>query len=183
MRAFSDLVRLHDRAVLSLAARFVGNADDAKDIFQEVLLSMYRGLPGFQFRSAFSTWVHRITVNACLSHKRRRSVTDYLPLLRSDDREARRTEGYPDLPSSDPGPDQAAVQADAEEQVRRALLTLSPRQRMVFTLHHDEGYTLREIGESLRCTEGTVKRYLFTATRKLRDQLHHMLEQEGGVGA
>ncbi len=178
MRAFSDLVRLHDRAILSLAARFAGNAEDAKDIFQEVLINVYRGLPAFAFRSAFATWIHRITVNACLSHRRKRQPAWQIPIHAAVEGEP--AYGWTEelVSSPDPGPYDAAVQADAADQVRRALMNLSPRQRMVFTLHHDEGYTLKEIGLSLRCAEGTVKRYLFTATRRLREQLGHMIEKE-----
>jgi len=55
MGAFTELVQRHDRNVLALAARYVNNVEDAKDIFQEVMIKVYRGLPGFQFRSEFST--------------------------------------------------------------------------------------------------------------------------------
>lgn len=80
MGAFTELVQRHDRNVLALAARYVNNVEDAKDIFQEVMIKVYRGLPGFQFRSEFSTWIHRITVNACLTHKRRSKSSLHLPL-------------------------------------------------------------------------------------------------------
>jgi RNA polymerase sigma-70 factor (ECF subfamily) len=80
MGAFSELVLRHDRAVLALAARYVNNAEDAKDIFQEVLIKVYRGLPGFQFRSEFSTWVHRITVNVCLTYKARSKASRHISL-------------------------------------------------------------------------------------------------------
>ena len=67
--AFEQLVYRHDKKVLSIAARYVTSADDAKDIYQEVFLRVYRGLKKFRFKSEFSTWVHRITVNVCLTHR------------------------------------------------------------------------------------------------------------------
>ena len=73
--AFEQLVYRHDKKVLSIAARYVTSADDAKDIYQEVFLRVYRGLKKFRFKSEFSTWVHRITVNVCLTHRSRHRRT------------------------------------------------------------------------------------------------------------
>lgn len=173
MGAFTELVQRHDRNVIALAARYVNNAEDAKDIFQEVMIKVYRGLPGFQFRSEFSTWIHRITVNACLTHRRRPKSLLHLPLDPGTGREEKTN--VQELQSHEREPDQTAIDGDTAEFVQRALAALSPRERMVFTLRHYEGHSLKEIADALRCAEGTVKRYLFTATRKMREQLHPLL--------
>ena len=169
MSAFTELLQRHDRHVLSLVARHVESSEDAKDIYQEVMIKVFRGLPGFQFRSEFSTWIHRITVNTCLSYRRARPRS-HVPLNETgaDREDSPASQG---LQSEDHGPDHAAIDSDTADHVRRALQALSPRQRMVFTLRHYEGQSLREIAQTLRCTEGTVKRYLFTATRRMREQL------------
>src|SRR5260370_29840416 len=70
--AFDELVYRYDRHVLSIAARYVNQAEDAKDIYQEVFLRVYRGLKKFERRSAFSTCLYRITTNVCLTHRTRR---------------------------------------------------------------------------------------------------------------
>src|SRR6516225_4035880 len=70
--AFDELVYRYDRHVLSIAARYVNQAEDAKDIYQEVFLRVYRGLKKFERRSEFSTWLYRITTNVCLTHGTRR---------------------------------------------------------------------------------------------------------------
>ncbi|GJQ21347.1 MAG: hypothetical protein HBSIN02_17020 [Bacteroidia bacterium] len=72
MAAFEQLVHRYDSHVLSMAASFVNNAEDAKDIYQEVFLRVYRGLRKFELRSEFSTWLYRIATNVCLSHRSRR---------------------------------------------------------------------------------------------------------------
>lgn len=167
MSAFTELVRRHDRAVLALAARYVNNVEDAKDIFQEVIIKVYHALPRFQFRSDIGTWIYRITVNTCITHKRKSRSALHVPIHPVD--EASNGGQAPHEPhATGDGPDNAAVRSDTVEHVERALLTLSPRQRMVFTLRHYEGRSLKEIAGILRCTEGTVKRYLFTATRRMR---------------
>jgi len=173
MGAFTELVQRHDSAVFALAARYVQSAEDAKDIYQEVMIKVFRGLAGFQFRSEFSTWLHRITVNTCLSHNSRSKTALHVTL--EPFREQGEHSHSQDLRFAGDGPDAAAVNADIAEQVQRALRLLSPKQRMVFTLRHYEGHSLSEIAQALRCTEGTVKRYLFVATRRLRDHLHELL--------
>ncbi len=68
-------------------------------------------------------------------------------------------------------PDQHAVSSDIALHVQEALHSLSPKQRLVFTLKHYQGYKLKEIASMMNCMEGTVKRYLFIATRRMREQL------------
>ncbi len=136
--AFAELVQQHDRTVFALLARFVRSAEDAKDLYQEILLKVHRGLPGFRFQSEFSTWLHRIAVNTCLSHRSRRS-----PLRNATDGTAG-TDPEEDIPSGDPGPDEAAMAGETATRIHEALSALSPRQRMVFTLRHYEERTIRE---------------------------------------
>lgn len=167
--AFAELVQQHDRTVFALLARFVRSAEDAKDLYQEILVKVYRGLPGFRFQSEFSTWVHRIAVNTCLSHRSRR--------VRGSAGADSRPDEYreEDIPSTDPSPVEAAVAGETARRIEEALGVLSPRQRMVFTLRHYEERSLKEIATALGCTEGTAKRYLFDATRRLRDELGDLL--------
>jgi RNA polymerase sigma-70 factor (ECF subfamily) len=75
MNAFEELVYRHDKEVFAIAARYVNRAEDAKDIYQEVFLQVYRGLSKFRFQSEFSTWLYRITTNVCLTHQDRRKKT------------------------------------------------------------------------------------------------------------
>jgi RNA polymerase sigma-70 factor, ECF subfamily len=171
--AFEELVYRYDRKVLSVAASYAADAEDAKDIYQEVFIRVYRALPKFRFESRFSTWLHRIVVNACLTYRGRASHYDFESIdadpADGDDRRLFEPVSE-DLPS-----DQKAFNAEISHHVRSALQTLSPQQRLVFTLRHFEGYKLREIAALMNCAEGTVKKYLFTATERLRSQLRPVL--------
>lgn len=171
MMAFEQLVHRYDGRVLSMAASYVNNADDAKDIYQEVFLRVYRGLRKFQARSEFSTWLFRIATNVCLSHRSRRKRHAHVSIHAE--------EGEDEAHGVDSGvrTDSAALGAEISEHVNEALKSLSPQQRMVFTLRHFEEYKLHEIAQMMKCTEGTVKRYLFTATRKMRDRLKHLVQE------
>ena len=173
--AFEQLVHKHDKQVLTIAARYVTSSEDAKDIYQEVFIRVYRGLKGFRMRSEFATWLHRITVNVCLTHKSRRIRHVHVSL--DGDPDGDESETHPaELTTTDGPTDQHSMNAEIRHYVQEALESLSPKQRLVFTLKHYEGYKLREIAAMMKCTEGTVKRYLFLATHQLRARLKAVYE-------
>lgn len=168
--AFEELVRLHDKNVLRLALQVVGSEEDARDLYQEAFLKIYRSLGRFRFECRFSTWVYRIVVNVCLDHLRRRRMNREVPA--------------PDLPGAETGffdtvaevrptldPEQALRSRQIQQRIETALATLSPRERLVFELKHYQGLKLRVIGEMFGTTEATVKNSLFRVTQKLRAQL------------
>ncbi|MBN1397510.1 MAG: RNA polymerase sigma factor [Bacteroidetes bacterium] len=171
MDAFEQLVHRHDKRVLTIAAGYVHNADDAKDIYQEVFLRVYKGLSKFKYKSEFSTWIYRITTNVCLSHRSRKRGIYHTSLDSKSSNRDGQTIALKDTIADNATADQHAQDADISERVERALKLLSPRQRMVFTMRHYEGYKLREIAEMMKCSEGTVKKYLFEAIARLRKQL------------
>src|SRR5208282_5116744 len=72
--AFERLVRAHDRGVLRLAMNLLGSSDEARDVYQEAFLKVYRSLQSFRFDCSFHTWLYRIVTNICLDHLRRRKV-------------------------------------------------------------------------------------------------------------
>lgn len=167
--AFEQLVYRYDKQVLSIAARYVNSAEEAKDIYQEVFLRVYRSLPKFELRSEFSTWLFRITTNVCLTHRSRRKRHSHNSIDKDSDEE-HGSEVSISLHSGDVT-DRQAESSDTAFHIRQAVELLSPKQKMVFTLKHYEGYKLKEIAEMMNCAEGTVKKYLFTATRRIREEL------------
>jgi len=169
--AFEQLVYRYDRTVLSIALKYTGNTDDAKDLYQEVFIRAYRGINNFQFRSEFSAWLYRVAVNVCLSYKS--SSKEYLKVsINEEDDDTDFTKDTSEqLVYEGLSPEEAAAGSELAEIVDAALETLSPRQKMTFVLKHYEGYKIREIAEMLNCKEGTVKKYLFDAIKNLRKKL------------
>ena len=80
MAAFEQLVLAHEKRVYNIALRMAGSSEDAKDISQEVFLKVFRSIPNFDERAAFSTWIYRITVNACIDEMRKRKGKPSLSL-------------------------------------------------------------------------------------------------------
>ena len=169
--AFEQLIYRYDRTVLSIALKYTGNTDDAKDLYQEVFIRVYRGINNFQFRSEFSTWLYRIAVNVCLSYKSRSKKYLKVSICEMDDDTDFTKDASEQLIYEGLSPEEETAGNELAEIVDAALGTLSPRQKMTFVLKHYEGYKIREIAEMLNCKEGTVKKYLFDAIKNLRKKL------------
>ena len=169
--AFEELVYRYDRNVLSIAMKYAINEDDAKDLYQEVFIRVYRGLKKFRFQSEFSTWLFRITTNVCLTYKSRSK--DHLKVSIDNEFEDDENEftAQEELIYEGSSPEEISSGTDLGEIVNSAVESLSPKQKMTFILKHYEGYKIREIAEMLNCKEGTVKKYLFDAIKNLRKKL------------
>ena len=173
--AFEELVRRYDRDVLRLALNLMKRQEDARDVYQEAFLKVYRNLHRFRFECSFYTWLYRIVTNVCLDHLRRRQARpeDQAPENNSGHHE----EGLADFferqrehrPTLDP--ERRFMGQEIQHRIAVAMERLSPRERVVFEMKHYQGLKLRAIGDALGTTEETVKNSLFRATRKLRGQL------------
>ena len=173
--AFEALVRRFDRDVLRLALNLMRRPEDARDVYQEAFLKVYRNLHRFRFECSFYTWLYRIVTNVCLDHLRRRQARpeDQAPELsaaQADDGVAsffeRQREDRATL-----DPERRLIGKEIQQRLALAMQRLSPRERIVFEMKHYQGLKLRAIGDALGTTEETVKNSLFRATRKLRLQL------------
>ncbi len=168
-RAFEELVHRYDSQVLAIAARFGNSREDAKDIYQEVFMRVFRNLRTFRGQSAFPTWLYRIATNVCLTHHSKKKRDFVVQEQWGDDESGSALE----IAAADPNttPDRMTETSDLSKRIHRAVELLSPKQKLVFTLKHYNGYSLKEIALMMKCTEGTVKRYLFMASRRLRTLL------------
>lgn len=170
--AFEELVRQYDQPVLRLALHLTGSEQEAKDIYQEAFLKVYRNLESFRFECSFYTWVYRIVSNLCMDHLRRRQVRKEDSGVRVN-AEGEEMDLLDQLPDQRAGasPEQELMRRELGKRIARALTKLSPRERMVFEMKHYQGLKLRTIGEALNTTEETAKNTLFRATQKLRAAL------------
>jgi RNA polymerase sigma-70 factor (ECF subfamily) len=171
--AFEDLVRRYDRDVLRLALNLVHKPEDARDIYQESFLRVYRNLHRFRFECSFYTWLYRIVTNVALDHLRRRSSRpeDQAPV--SEDAEGGTRDFFDRQPQqrAAANPEKSLLGRELGTHIREAMERLSPRERMVFEMKHFQGLRLRTIGDILGTSEETAKNSLFRATRKLRESL------------
>jgi RNA polymerase sigma-70 factor (ECF subfamily) len=171
--AFDDLVRRYDRDVLRLALNLVRRPEDARDIYQESFLRVYRNLHRFRFECSFYTWLYRIVTNVGLDHLRRRTSRreDQAPVPEEAEGGTRDFfDRQPELRAA-ANPEKRLLGQELGDQIQEAMKRLSPRERMVFEMKHYQGLRLRAIGDLLGTSEETAKNSLFRATRKLRASL------------
>jgi RNA polymerase sigma-70 factor (ECF subfamily) len=173
--AFEELVRRYDRDVLRLALNLMKRPEDARDVYQEAFLKVYRNLHRFRFECSFYTWLYRIVTNVCLDHLRRRQARpeDQAPEVNTGHHDEGITDFFERQREHRPtlDPERTMMGKEIKFRIARAMERLSPRERIVFEMKHYQGLKLRAIGDVLGTTEETVKNSLFRATRKLRIEL------------
>lgn len=160
--AFERLLDLHQDRVYNLVYKMVGPAE-AEDVAQDALVEVCRAVVSFRGDSSLTTWIHRVAVNVCLEHRRRRRV-ESVPL------EEELLEREPD-PAGDPS--EALAQGEAKRRVDAAIDSLPDLHRDVVVLHELHGLTYAECAKALGCPVGTVKSRLANAFVKLRESLRN----------
>ena len=170
--AFAQLYALHKRRVYSLCLRMLSNVAEAEDLTQESFLQLHRKIATFRGDSAFSTWLHRLTINVVLMHLRRKGLN----LISLD-------EALDPSPESGPArsfgaPDLRLTGSIDRMTLEKAVEDLPAGYRLIFVLHDIEGYEHNEIASLLDCSIGNSKSQLHKARMKLREALRAPADQE-----
>lgn len=147
--AFGALASRHEQRVYNVALRMLGRPEDARDASQDAFLSAMRALPNFRSDSAFTTWLHRITINACYDIIRKGKRVQ-LAAVRDD------YDGGGNAGEPPPAPDHADRAAAAVD-VQRALVQVPEEFRAVLVLHDVQDLSYEQVGETLGIPVGTVK--------------------------
>jgi RNA polymerase sigma-70 factor (ECF subfamily) len=144
--------------VYALCLRLLADPHAAEEATQDAFVRAWERLGSFEGRAAFSTWLHRLTVNLVLDRRRREKVRPLDLRVADGDEAMERTGGR-------------RVTPDAAIDLERAIASLPPGARTAFVLHDVEGYRHREIAEMTSTAEGTWKAQLHRARRLLRERL------------
>jgi len=175
-RAFERLYQLHCRRVYALCLRMAGNPTEAEDLTQEAFLTVLRKIRTFRGESAFSTWLHRITVNLVLMRFRRKTPLESSP---ENTVEPESDRGGP--PEELGGPDFQLAGSIDRVNLERAIERLSPHHKLVVELHDIQGYKHREIAKIMDWSIGNSKAQLHRARRRLRELLQENLYMGWGA--
>jgi len=155
--AYDRLVERYQRAVYRLCYRYVNDHEDANDLAQDAFIRAWRAVGRFRGDSAFSTWLYRIAVNACLNHRaRRRPASEEISDRIADPRQ---------------GADRGVQEGDEARVVREAVSRLPEKQRATLILKVYQELTHEEVARILGASVGTVKSNLFHALANLRRSL------------
>jgi RNA polymerase sigma-70 factor (ECF subfamily) len=175
--AFILMFRVHRDYIYRLAHLLLGNAQDAEDATQEVFLRMYKALPSAQpDRASLRTWLTRVTVNVCHTHRRRNflhRLLQRMPTAFADEDTANADILALVDPSPAGMPEGQALQAELRQSLKAILDSLRPEHRTVLVLHYYLDFPCTEIARILDCPEGTVYSRLHYARRLVQAQIEH----------
>jgi RNA polymerase sigma-70 factor (ECF subfamily) len=161
MDAFEQVYKATSSFVYNVAFRITRNSPDAEEVTQDVFMKIYRNLKGFRFRSAFKTWVYRITVNTAInryhkSKKEEKDRVDYDNII----------ESLPDRRLAAEG----VIQSDNEARLNALLDTLSHEHKTCLILREIEGLSYQEISDTLKIPVNTVRSRLKRARQALLEK-------------
>lgn len=164
--AFGELVRRHRDRLWAVALRTLGDPEEAADAVQDALVSAFRAAHTFRGQAAVTTWLHRITVNACLDRARKASSRRAAPVPETDQLDA--------LLDPEESAEMPAERSELHREVMRALATLPADQRAALVLVDMEAYPVAEAAEILDVPTGTVKSRCARGRARLLPLLDHL---------
>ncbi|MFG3130674.1 RNA polymerase sigma factor SigM [Streptomyces tendae] len=170
--AFGELVRRHRDRLWAVALRTLGDREEAADAVQDALVSAYRAAHTFRGQAAVTTWLHRITVNACLDRARKAASRKTAPV---DDTERLEQLLEPHESASAP-----AERNDLHRQLLEALGTLPADQRAALVLVDMQGYPVAEAARALDVPAGTIKSRCARGRARLLPLLTHLRPDGSG---
>ncbi len=160
--AMHALVTSHSPNIYALAFRMLSNQQDAEDVTQDAFVRLWNILPKWKPDARLSTWLHRVTLNLCYDHLRKKR-----PLL---------FETPPEQIDPTLQPDQSLQQTQTEQIVENAIARLAPRQRAAITLTVLQGHTNKDAAEMMDIKLAALESLLARARRSLKSNLADMKE-------
>jgi RNA polymerase sigma-70 factor (ECF subfamily) len=171
--AFRELYENNYAMIFRMAYRHTKSQQDAEDIMQETFIKAFKRIQSFDFNVSanFSAWIYQIGLHCTLDYLRKRKR-----------RKIGQTESLSDFlvepEEQGSSPEKSAIANQTIAQVKNALHTLAPKQRVIFDLRHLQHMAIKEIAEHLQCSQSTVKTQLQRAVSKLRQQLEPLWEEQ-----
>jgi RNA polymerase sigma-70 factor, ECF subfamily len=179
MEAFEELIARYEAKVFNLAMRFTRNQEDAEEVLQDVFATIYKKLDGFQGKSAFSSWMYRIIVNAAFMKLRKRkqnntiSIEDLSPVVKQVCLDKEQVYGNRS--------DSMSVNRELRDVIQYAIDRLPEQYRAVFVLRDVDGLSNQEVGEILQLSVPAVKSRLHRSRLMLRKKLQRYYDDYTGV--
>ncbi len=177
LKAFDKLVELYQKKIYGLSFNLTRNAMDAQDITQEVLLTLFKKINTFQGRSAFSSWVYRITLNAAYMKLRSKkkepnvSLDDLLPSYNSSGYQKDKIQDWSE------NTDSLLFSNETKEVIQKAVDQLPEKEKVVFILRDVDGLSTEKVSEILDLTIPAVKSRLHRARLFLRKKLSNYFDE------
>jgi RNA polymerase sigma-70 factor (ECF subfamily) len=161
--SFELLLQPYRQGLLNMAYRMTGNLEEAKEVCQEALIKVYRYLDKFKKGRSFKSWIYRIAMNSAYdSLRRKKRYHDVVESQKSIE------------VSSVQGPEKQLLNTELKARIDTCLKDLSPKEKAVFLLRDEEGLSIEEASEILKCSSISVRTHLSRARKKIREQFERI---------
>ncbi|MET0243963.1 MAG: sigma-70 family RNA polymerase sigma factor [Flavitalea sp.] len=174
--AFSAIIKNTEALVAQIVYKMIDNAEDRRDLAQDVYLKVYSNLRNFRFQSKLSTWIAQIAYNACVSHLQKKKPE--LPGFGDSTDEEEKTQNLKSGLSSGTNVESELSRKERIAILSNAIEKLPPLYKTLITLFHNEQMSYEEIGEITGLSAGTLKSYLFRARAALKTNLLQKYKKE-----
>ncbi len=174
--AFEVLVRKHQKKMLNIAYRMVGNYEDACEIVQDAFVSAYRGIKSFEEKSRFSTWLSSIVINLSKNRIKQMKLQLHHEPFSLDDPVLTETGSInPEPQSNNPSILERLEKKEFQQKVQGCINSLNDEYRGVLVLRDIQGFSYDEISDMLKIADGTVKSRLFRARESVKNCLKKVM--------
>jgi len=174
--AFEELVRKHQKKMLNIAFRMIGNYEDACEIVQDAFVSAYKAIKHFEEKARFSTWLYTIVVNLSRNRLNQLKIKNSREAFSMDDPVPTDSSEFAvELASSEPSVLEKLEKRDVQKKVQVCIDSLDNEFKEVIILRDMQGFSYDEISDMLKMPGGTVKSRLFRAREMLRDCLKRVM--------
>ncbi len=169
--AMRTLYDMNKEKIMNLALGYTRNREDAEEILHDTFITAFSALQKNKLKEPkkFPSWLYRIGMNSSIDFLRKEKKHRYTDIDESN---------FEDKSGSGTDPEDKVINKEKDDKISEAISTLAPRQKLIFTLKHQQQMKIREIADSLGCSEGNVKTQLFRAVRAIRSELKLSLTEK-----
>jgi RNA polymerase sigma-70 factor, ECF subfamily len=175
--AYEELVRTHQRRVLAVVGGILRGSEDVEDVAQQALAKAYFSIQRFDLRSAFGTWLYKITVNECWDYLRKKKVRRIVYEADLSEDQVRKLESVPEHSFGGSPREDTSRKIEHRQLIERLLGHLEEKDRIMLVMKEVEGFSVEEIGQVLGLNVNTVKVRLFRARGRLVEVYRKRLEK------
>jgi RNA polymerase sigma-70 factor (ECF subfamily) len=175
--AYEELVRTHQRRVLAVAGGILRGSADVEDVAQQALAKAYFSIRRFDLRSAFGTWLYKITVNECWDYLRKKKVRRVVYEADLSEDQARKLDSAAEQSFGGSPPEDTSRKVEHRQLIERLLGQLEEKDQVMLVMKEVEGFSVEEISEVLGLNVNTVKVRLFRARGRLVEVYRKRLEK------
>jgi RNA polymerase sigma-70 factor, ECF subfamily len=183
VHAYEELVRIHQRRVLAVVAGILRGSEDIEDVAQQALAKAYFSIRRFDQRSAFGTWLYKITVNECWDYLRKKKVRRLVYEADLSEDQVRKLDSSAEQSFGGTPREDTSRRLEHRQLIERLLSELNEKDQIMLVMKEVEGFSVEEIGEVLGLNVNTVKVRLFRARGRLVEVYRKRMDKRPGLRA